>query len=115
MKIGKGAIIGLIGGLLGLVGVFLPWVTASALGVTISVPGACLAGIGNIDVGGIPIPCSTAASGEGSIYVYGILAFSILGLIFVLLGKRGTAILALVFGLLDVILAGVAMARLASL
>lgn len=115
MKIGKGAIIGLLGGLLGLVGVFLPWASASAGPVTISVTGACLGGIGSIDMGGVSIPCSLAASGEGAIYAYGILAFSVLGLIFVILGKRSTSMLALIFGLLTIILAGVAIARLSSI
>ena len=108
MKIGKWAILGLVGGLLGLVGVFLPWVSVAG----VSVSGSCLGGIGTISVGGLSIPCP--ASAEGSIYAFGILGFSVLGLIFSLLGKKMTTMLSMIFGLLTLILAGVAIARVSS-
>jgi len=116
MKIGKGAIIGLVGGLLGLVGVFLPWLTVSAsvgpISVSASVSGISMGG-GTLDLGtGTAIPVGAS---EFSIYVYGILAFSVLGLIVVMLGKRSTAMLALVFGLLTTILAIVAVVRMSQL
>lgn len=115
MKIGKGAIIGLIGGILGLVGVFLPWLTMSAsvgpISVSVSASGMQMGG-GTLDLSGQAVP---VGSSEFSIYVYGILALSILGLIIVLLGKKVTAIVALLFGLLTTILAIVAYVRISSL
>ena len=116
MKFGIGMILGLLGGLLGLVGVFLPWASASAGGITISVTGACFGGMGSIDVPGVgAFPCGQFVSGEGAIYAWGVLAFSVLGLIFVLPGKKATSTLALVMGLLVVVLAGIAIARISQL
>lgn len=110
MKIGKGAIVGLLGGLLGLIGVFLPWVTASAGAISLSLPGTCVGGIGSIE---IPVVGSQRCPGssEGAIYFYGIFVLSILGLIVSLLGRKMTSMLALVFGVLVLVLGVVAAAR----
>ncbi len=112
MKIGKGAILGLIGGLLGLVGVFLPWFTVSALGVSFGFTGLQLASA-TIDVGGVPFPNPYA--NVFSIAVYGTIAFSVLGLIVVMLGKKITAILAALFGVLTLAMAGLGAAQATAL
>jgi hypothetical protein len=122
MRIGKGAVVGLLGGLLGLIGVFLPWVTVSAslLGVTVlslSLPGTCIAGIGSIQVPVVgSVPCAPPAefATEGAIYFYGILLLSLLGLIVSLLGRKMTSMLALVFGVLVLLLGVVATVRVVS-
>ncbi len=114
MKIGKGAIIGILGGLMGLIGVFLPWVTLSAsvgpITISLSVPGTCVGGVGGIAIAGVGTqPC--VGSAEGAIYFYGILLLSLLGLIVSLLGRKMTSMLALVFGVLVLLLGVVAAAR----
>lgn len=74
-----GNILGLVGGLVAVVGVFLPWMTATE---TIT-------------------NTSTSASGI-SVPLFGILVllFSALGLVLVLVGKRGACIGAMIMGIL---------------
>lgn len=80
MKIGMGAILGAIGGIIALIGTFLPWGTVTLLGIPIGIPG--WAGVGFLTV-----------------------IFAILGLVLVLIPKKITAILALVFGVLALVFA----------
>jgi len=82
MKLGR--ILGIVGALLAVVGVFLPWATATN---TIT---------------------NTSASASGiSVPLFGVLVllFSVLGLVLVLVGKRGTCIGALIMGILAFVFA----------
>lgn len=103
MKVGKGAILGLVGGLLGLVSVFLPWFTVGAAGISVGFSGLQLASP-TIDVFGVQVP--NPYSGTFSMAVYGTLVFSLIGMIVVMVPKKATAILGLVCGVLAVVLAG---------
>lgn len=100
MKIGMGMILGLVGGLLAVVSVFLAWVSIPGLG----------------GISGISLASLAAAFGgaELSVYVYGTLAFGILGLILSLLGKKMTSILALIFGLLTILMPVIFLARISA-
>ena len=100
MKLGMGLILGLVGGLLGIVSVFLAWV--SILGVGIS--GISLASVAAQFPGG----------GEFVIYVYGTVGFAALGLILSLLQKKMTTMLALIFGLLTLLMPVIFLARISS-
>ena len=103
MKIGIGKILGLVGGILAIVGVVLPWATASGtvMGMTISMSASGLD--------------AAKSGGEWVAYVYGTAIFGVLGLIFVLISKKSTTMLAFVFGLLALILSGVALVRITQL
>lgn len=86
MALGKGAIVGILGGIVAIVGTMLPWwqVTASAGGyISVSVP---LLGI--FTLGGLLV-----------------LVFGVLGLVFAALNKPVTQVVALVMGLLAAVIA----------
>lgn len=89
MAMGKGAIIGILGGILVLVGCVLPWLSVSytLLGV----------------------PLSISLSGFGIWQGLLALIFGILGLIMAVLRKKVTSILALVFGILALLMIVLAM------
>lgn len=80
MKIGMGAIIGLVGGLLVIVGTFLPWANVTGGGVSEDVTGAM-----------VPI--------------FGLLVilFGVLGLVFAVIPRPVFGILAMVFGILALV------------
>ena len=90
MKIGMGAIIGLVGGLLAVVGVFLPWFSVTSGGQTLSWSG--------YDLGAAAVQYPQLA--WLAIFPLGILAFGILGLILALIPKKVTGILAMLCGIL---------------
>lgn len=83
-SIKTGSVLGIVGGLLAVVGVFLPWMTATE---TIT---------------------NTSSSASGiSVPLFGILVllFSALGLVLALVGKRGTCIGAMIMGILAFVFA----------
>lgn len=85
MKLGK--ILGIVGGLIVIISMFLPWMTVSSNIESISLMGILI------------IPFSTLA-----------LIFAILGLIFVAVGKKGLCIGALVMGILAIVMIGISFA-----
>ncbi len=85
MKLGK--ILGIVGGLLVIISLFLPWMTISSSIESVSVMGVLI------------IPFSILA-----------LIFAILGLIFVAIGKKGLCIGALVMGILAIVMIGISFA-----
>ncbi len=91
MKIGPGWILGVVGGILALVGSFLPWISVSDGTTTLTLIGAI-----------IPI------------FGWLFLIFAILGLILVAIPNKITAILGMVFGILALIM-GIVTVALTSL
>lgn len=82
MKLGTGNLIGLVGGLLVVIGVILPWASFEELGVPVSVSG--------IDAWIIGVP---------------LLIFGVIGLVMDLIGGKGPGIVGIVMGVLALLMA----------
>ena len=111
MRFGKGAAVGLAGGILGLLSVFLPWLvlTASVGPLTLSFGFSGLALSGNLTIQSAQL---SSPYPEAAMWAYGILAFSILGLVMGIVGKRSTSIVALLSGVLVTVFAILALVRM---
>src|SRR5439155_5868397 len=94
MKFGIGRIVGIVGGLLVIIGAVLPWVTISGCTTL------------------CPVTFSGVGAGFGGI---GAIIFGVLGLIFVAVGKRILAILGMVWGILALLLTGLAFVGFAAI